>query len=57
MVPKGDFIKLNINELNFNKNVRGRKDDNIEVIPAILTKREVSEVLHPLGKVAPILGV
>ena len=43
------------------KKVRGRKDDNnIGVIPEILTKREcinkVSEVFHPLGKVAPILG-
>ena len=59
--PKGDFIKLNISELNFNKKFRGRKlKENIGVIPDFLTKRDcvskVSEVFDPLGKVATIIG-
>ena len=59
--PKGDFIKLNVSELNFNKKLRGRKSgEDIGVVPDILTKRDCvskfSEVFDPLGKVAPILG-
>ena len=39
--PKGDFIKLNINELNFNKKFRGRKSvEDIGIIPKVLTKRD-----------------
>ena len=53
--PKGDFIKLNINELNFNKKFRGRKSvEDVGIIPKDFTKRgcvsRVSEVFDPLGK-------
>ena len=59
--PKGDFVKLNIDDLNFNKKLRGRKSGaGAGVIPEVLTKRacvsKVSEIFDPLGKVAPILG-
>ena len=59
--PKGDFIKLNISELNFNKKLRGKKSvEDIGIIPETLTKRDcvsrVSEIFDPLGKVSPILA-
>lgn len=59
--PKGDFIKLNIGDLNFNKKLRGRKrPDNVGVIPDRLTLRQcvsrVSEVYDPVGRVAPVLA-
>ena len=52
--PKGDFLKLNISELNFSKKTRGRKESkDIGIIPGILTKRDCvskeSEVLTLLG--------
>ena len=59
--PKGDFIKLNIKDLNFNKRVRGKKSDkNIGVIPDILTKRDcvsrTSEIFDIIGIIAPLTG-
>ena len=59
--PKGDFFKINIIKLNFNKRVRGRKSlNNVGSIPEVLTKRscisKLSEVYDTLGRVAPILG-
>ena len=60
--PKGDFIKMNISEINFAKKERGRKPlHNKGCIPDKLTKRDcvnrVAEVFDPLGgRVAPILG-
>ena len=59
--PKGDFLKLNIGELNFNKKVRGRKVlGESGMIPDVYTKRDcisrVSEVFDPIGRVAPLLG-
>ena len=39
--PKGDFISLNIKELNFNKKIRGKKSgQNIGAIPEKLTLRD-----------------
>ena len=60
--PKGDFIKLNIHELNFNKKCRGRKAEKTEKGhgkgPETITKRDCAtvtgEIFDPLGKVAPI---
>lgn len=57
--PKGDFISLNVKELNFNKKVRGKKShDNEGVIPLNLTKRDcvskASEIFDPTGKITPI---
>ena len=59
--PKGDFIKLNAKELNFNKKIRGKKSNlNLGIIPQMLTKRDCvskySETFDPLGKIAPILA-
>ena len=58
---KGDFIALNIGEVNFCKRVRGKKSgDGVGVIPAILTKwhcvSRSSEVFDIIGLVAPLLG-
>ena len=57
--PKGDFIQLNIKELNFNKKIRGKKSGkNVGVIPDILTKRDcvsiTSEIFDISGKIAPL---
>ena len=57
--PKGDFISLNIKELNFNKKIRGKKSNmNLGLIPEILTKRacvsKVSEIFDPTGRISPI---
>ena len=57
--PKGDFISLNIKELNFNKNIRGKKfGQNIGAIPEKLTLCDcvgkASEVFDLTGKIAPI---
>ena len=59
--PEGDFIKLNISELNFNKKLRGKKSaENVGVIPNAFSKRDclrrVSEIYDPLGRIAPILA-
>ena len=38
--PEGNFIKLNISELNFNKKLRGKKSaENVGVIPNAFSKR------------------
>ena len=57
--PKGDFIQLNIKELNFNKKIRGKKSNkNVGVILGILTKRDcvsrTSEIFDISGKIAPL---
>ena len=58
--PKGDFIMLNIGDLNFARKVRGRKVGNKTDIPKDLTMRNcvsrVGEIFDPLGKVAPIVA-
>ena len=59
--PKGDFIKLNVGELNFNRKLRGRRQsENAGIIPDLLTLRHcvsrISEVYDPRGLVAPILA-
>ena len=59
--PKGDFIKMNISEINFAKKERGRKPLHKKgCIPDKLTKRDcvsrVAEVFDPSGRVAPILS-
>ena len=59
--PKGDFIKLNVGKLNFNRKLRGRKQsENAGIIPDLLTLRHcvsrTSEVYDPRGLVAPILA-
>ena len=58
---EGDFIKLNIQELNFNKKFRGRKAEFKGTLESkILTKLDcvkvVAEIFDPTGKVAPITG-
>ena len=57
--PKDDMISLNIGELNFSKNQRGKKSmDKVNVIPARLTRRDcaskVGEVYDLLGRITPI---
>ena len=59
--PKGDFLQLNINNLNFNRKIRGRKAVGVSgVIPEMLSKADyvskVGEIWDPLGRVAPITG-
>ena len=59
--PKGDFIQLNIKELNFNMKIRGKKArDGIGIIPENYTLRDcyskVSELFDPTGRVGPIIG-
>ena len=59
--PKGDFIGLNVSELNFCRKVRGKKSvENIGIIPEVLTKRNCvsrsSEVFDIYGFVAPIMA-
>ena len=56
--PKGDFIQLDVKELNFAKKIRGKKSAKSKgIIPLALTKREcvrvVSEIFDKSGKVAP----
>ena len=58
--PEGDFLYININELNFTKKLRGRKPTaGRGIIPENLTKRDcvsrVAEIFDPLGKVTPIV--
>jgi hypothetical protein len=57
--PKGDFLKLNIKELNFGKRIRGKKSAKCKgLIPDVLTMRDcasvASEIFDILGKVTPI---
>ena len=59
--PNGDFIGLNISELNFSRKVRGKKPvDGLGVIPEKLSLRNCvsrsSEVFDTMGLVAPILA-
>ena len=59
--PKGDFFKLNIDEINFSKKLRGRKcSGSAGVMPSILTMRNcvsrTAEVFDLVGRVAPILA-
>ena len=58
---EGDFMKLNIQELNFNKKCRGRKaGDKGDISSRVITKRDcakvVAEVFDPMGKLAPIIA-
>ena len=58
---EGDFVGLNVNELNFSKKVRGKKGvDGVGIVPEILTKTNcvsrASEVFDIQGLVAPVLG-
>ena len=58
---KGDFISINIKELNFGKKNRGRKNDSMNgIVPVHLTKRhclsKVAEIFDPLGKVTPLVS-
>ena len=57
----GDFIQLNIKELNFSKKLRGKKvKEGIGIIPEVLTLTDcaskVAEIFDPNGLVAPITG-
>ena len=59
--PKGDFISINNNELNFAKKIRGRKLSNTQgVIPENLTMRDcvgkVAEIYDLLGRVALLVS-
>ena len=59
--PKGDFIKLNVKDLNFNRKIRGKKSKvSVGKIPETLCLRDcaskVAEVFDPSGLVAPITG-
>ena len=59
--PKGDFISLNIKDLNFNKRIRGKKSvQNSDTIPDKLTLRhcvgKASEIFDLTGKIAPIIA-
>ena len=59
--PKGDFLQLNIGEMNFARKVRGRKpSDMIGKIPENLTLSDCvsrsSEVFDPMGRVAPLIA-
>ena len=59
--PKGDFISMNISELNFSRRVRGKKaKGNIGSVPDLLTKRNCvsrsSELFDVMGLLAPIIG-
>ena len=57
--PKGDFIALNVKELNFNRKIAGRKAQSAG-IPDSLELRacasKVAEIFDPNGLVAPITG-
>ena len=57
---KGDFIGLNIKELNFNKKNQGKKPKDGAGIPDILLftdcASKVAEIFDPCGLVAPITG-
>ena len=59
--PKGDFININMGDLNFAKRNRGRKSrDMKEIIPDEITKRDcvgkVADIFDPLGRVAPLVS-
>ena len=58
---RGDFIKLNIKELNFNKKCRGRKAKKAEKLASdditmLNCQSVVGEIFDLLGYVAPIVG-
>ena len=57
--PKGDFISLNIGEINFSKKSRGKKLASREgIIPENFTRRDcagkVAEIFDLLGKFTPL---
>ena len=59
--PKGDFLRLNIGPLNFNRKCRGRKSmKDIGAIPQRLSKRDCASILagvfDPRGLAAPIIA-
>ena len=60
--PKGDFLSLDISELNFAKKCRGKKPASCDskVIPSCLTRRhcvaKVAEIFDITGKVTPIVA-
>ena len=58
---KSDQFAFNINTLNFEKKVRGRKDCKGEgILPDTLTKRDcvsrVAELFDPLGRLVPLIA-
>ena len=58
--PKGDFFRLNIDEINFSRKLRGRKEaQTAGIIPLILTMRNcvsrTTDVFDLMGRVVPIL--
>ena len=58
---RGDFIKLTIKELNFNKKCRGRKakkDERLasDDITMLNCRSVVGEIFDLLGYIAPIVG-
>lgn len=58
---KGDFLKLNIGPLNFNRKCRGRKSmKDIGAIPQLLSKKDCASisagVFDPRGLAAPIIA-
>ena len=57
--PKGDFVKLNIRDLNFSPKRRGRKSqETLGIIPDNLTRRDcvriVAEIFDPTGRITPL---
>ena len=59
--PKGDFLKLNIGEMNFSKKQRGRKSlCEIGKIPERISRRDcagkVAEIFDPVGRATPIIS-
>ena len=60
--PKGDYLRLNIRDINFSKKLRGRKASlgMDSKIPENVTRRDcvgkVAELFDPLGKIAPIIA-
>ena len=58
---KGDFLKLNIGPLNFNRKCRGRKSvKDVGVIPELLSKQDCASILAGVfdlrGLAAPIIA-
>ena len=57
--PKGDYLMLNIGELNFARKVRGRKMENKNTTNDLTMRdcvRIAAEVFDPIGKVTPIMA-
>ena len=56
--PEGDFISINIGDLSFAKQNRGRKSQDMKgIIPDEIIKRhcvgKIAEMFDPLGRVTP----